>query len=231
MLRCFWPQHATLPPPFRDSSLSAGISWVRMGGSNTPNTIWYTHSPPLMRRTLALCISHTFPGETSRYLPCVPVSRACSGPLSRAAPSLNQPGTTGGPSPCVSRRGGDPAFTPMKRSVRLGFLLFLARLIACHSTCESVPPRAMTLVYFRIQGAQMRVPVSSLRAWCGGCGRHRTELGFDSPSLTLRTGLAEREHTCLLCSSALSACCCSLRLSPPGKPLSWRSCCSQPPLL
>jgi hypothetical protein len=30
-----------------------------MEGSNTPSTIWYTHSPPLMRRTSASCIAHT----------------------------------------------------------------------------------------------------------------------------------------------------------------------------
>src|SRR6266567_6534996 len=63
LLRCFWPQHATLPPPFRDSSLSTGISWVRMRCSNNPNTVWYTHSPPLMRRTSVLCITHASPCE------------------------------------------------------------------------------------------------------------------------------------------------------------------------
>jgi hypothetical protein len=35
------------------------------------------------------------------------------------------------------------------------------------------------------------IPVSSLQVCCGGCGGHRQELGFDSPSLTLRTGLAD----------------------------------------
>jgi hypothetical protein len=65
---------------------------------------------------------------------------------------------------------------------------------------------------------------------CGGCGRHRTELGFDNFSLTMRTGLAGRSRTCLPQIPALAACSCPLWLSPPGQPLSWRSLCSQPPL-
>ncbi len=39
----------------------------------------------------------------------------------------------GVPSPCVSRRVGDPAFAHMKRVVRLGSPLFSVRPIACHS--------------------------------------------------------------------------------------------------
>jgi hypothetical protein len=66
-------------------------------------------------------------------------------------------------------------------------------------------------------------PASPFQECYGGCGLHRAELGFDSPSLTIRTGLAERGHTFLLPASALSTCSCPLWLSPPGKLSSWRS--------
>jgi hypothetical protein len=66
-------------------------------------------------------------------------------------------------------------------------------------------------------------PASSFQECYDGCGLHRAELGFDSPSLTIRTGLAERRHTCLLPASAFSTCSCSLWLSPSGKLSSWRS--------
>src|SRR5713226_5175193 len=145
--------------------------------------------------------------------------RACSDPLSRAAPSLNQPVTMGVPSPCVSRRVGDPVFAQRKRSVRVVLLLFLTRLIACSSLKRALHQAR----------SPWCIPASPLQTCCGGCGRHRTELGFDNPSLTMRTGLAGRSRTCLPQIPALSACSCPLWLSPLGQPLSWRSFCSQPP--
>jgi hypothetical protein len=66
-------------------------------------------------------------------------------------------------------------------------------------------------------------PASSFQECYDGWGLHHAELGFDSPSLTIRTGLAERRHTFLLPASALSTCSCSLWLSPSGKLSSWRS--------
>src|SRR5260370_34950008 len=39
LLRCFWPQHATLPPSFRNSSLSTGLCWLRMGYSTNPTIV------------------------------------------------------------------------------------------------------------------------------------------------------------------------------------------------
>ena len=57
LLRGFWPQHATLPPPFQDSSPLAGISWVCMGSSNNPNNVSCTHFLPPMRRTWAYHVS------------------------------------------------------------------------------------------------------------------------------------------------------------------------------
>src|SRR5260370_19186796 len=70
----------------------------------------------------------------------------------------------------------------MKRTVRVGSLLFLLRLLACHSL-----ERAL-----RIRLQPMRIPASPLQARCGGYGHYRAELGFDSPSLTMPTGLSER---------------------------------------
>src|SRR5260221_13041354 len=40
----------------------------------------------------------------------------------------------------------------------------------------------------------MRIPASPLQACCDGYGHYRVELRFDSPSLTVRTGLAERRE-------------------------------------
>jgi hypothetical protein len=87
-LRCFWPQHASLPPPFRDSSLSAGISWVRMGSSNNPSTLRYAHSPPPMRRTLASRITRTFLACHSLIPTLLPSDEGSSCPTSWAAPSF-----------------------------------------------------------------------------------------------------------------------------------------------
>ncbi len=66
-------------------------------------------------------------------------------------------------------------------------------------------------------------PASPFQECYDGCGLHRAELGFDSSSLTIRTGFAEQGHTFLLPVSALSTCSCPLWLSPPGKLSSWRS--------
>src|SRR5690348_5926482 len=98
----------------------------------------------------------------------------------------------------------------MERLVRVGALLFLLRLIACHSL-----ERAL-----RIRLQLMRIPASSLQARCDGYGRYRVELGFNSPRLTIRTGLAERQPTCLRPPSALLTCCCPLPVSLPSKSLS-----------
>ena len=91
----------------------------------------------------------------------------------------------------------------MKRAVRVGSLLFLLRLLACHSL-----ERAL-----RIRLQLMRIPTSPLQARCGGYGHYRAELRFDSPRLTLRTGLAELQPTCLLLPSALVTCCFPLQVS------------------
>ena len=87
--------------------------------------------------------------------------------------------------------------------MRVGLLLFLTRLIACPSLKRA----------FHQARPPWRIPASPLQTWCGGCGRHRTELGFDNPSLTMRTGLAGRSLTCLPQIPALSACSCPLWLS------------------
>ena len=60
LLRGFWPQHATLPPPFQDSSPLAGISWVCMGSSNNPNNVSCTHFLPPMRRTSVYHVPHGY---------------------------------------------------------------------------------------------------------------------------------------------------------------------------
>jgi hypothetical protein len=44
----------------------------------------------------------------------------------------------GVPSPCVSRRLGDPVFAPMKRVVCLGARLFSIGLIVRHTSKESL---------------------------------------------------------------------------------------------
>jgi hypothetical protein len=44
------------PPFLRNSSQMAGISRVCTEASNTPDTFWYTHFLPLMRRTISLRI-------------------------------------------------------------------------------------------------------------------------------------------------------------------------------
>lgn len=49
----------------------------------------------------------------------------------------------GVPSPCVSPRVGDPAFTHMKRLECVGALLFLPRLLACYS-----PERVFQQIYW-----------------------------------------------------------------------------------
>ena len=47
---------------------------------------------------------------------------------------VSLPGTMGVPSPCVSRRLGDPAFAHMKRVVCLGARLFLIGFITRHTS-------------------------------------------------------------------------------------------------
>jgi hypothetical protein len=59
----------------------------------------------------------------------------------------------------------------------------------------------------------MRIPASSLQTWCDGYGHYRAELRFDSPRLTMRTGLAEPQPTCLRLLSALLTCCFPLQVS------------------
>jgi hypothetical protein len=48
----FDPNMLHSPFPFGILAFLAGISWVRMGGSNTPNIVRYAHFLPLMRRTI-----------------------------------------------------------------------------------------------------------------------------------------------------------------------------------
>jgi hypothetical protein len=151
--------------------------------------------------------------RTSRYLPCTPLSPGVLWLIFMSCPFTDREhlcscsASMGVPWPWVSPPVGHPAFAPMKRSVRVGPLLFLLRLLACHSLERA----------FHIRLQLMCIPASSLEVWCDGYGRYRTELRFDSPSLTMRTGLAERRYTYLLPSSALWTCCCPLWVSPPSK--------------
>jgi len=163
-----------------------------------------------------LCITHTSACETSRYLPCTPLSKGVLWSSFKDCPFAEPTSYYGG------------SVTLRLSTCRRSRVCTYETLSACRSPSvpsqahcpslaeESVPPSAITLVYFRIQRSRMRIPASPPQTWCGGCGCHRAELRFDSPSLTMRTGLAGRSRTCLPRTPALSACSCSLWLSPPG---------------
>jgi hypothetical protein len=87
--------------------------------------------------------------------------------------------------------------------------------VPCQAPCllltgESVPAALLLLVSFHISPYQMCIRCRHLLRGVTGRGCDRAELGFDSPSLTIRSGLAEREHTRLLFPSAFTACSCPL---------------------
>ena len=67
----------------------------------------------------------------------------------------------------------------------------------------------------------MHIPASSREVWCDGCGIPPPRTWVRC-SLTMHTGLAERESTYLQLISTLLACCFPLWVSPPSKPMSWR---------
>src|SRR6266496_4473664 len=67
----------------------------------------------------------------------------------------------------------------------------------------------------------MPIPASSLQVRCDGCGIPPPRTWVRC-SLTMHTGLAERESPYLQLISTLLACCCPLWVSPSSKPMSWR---------
>ena len=75
-------------------------------------------------------------------------------------------------------------------------------------------------MYYCTQLHLMHIPASSLQVWCDGCGIPPPRTWVRC-SLTMHTGLAEREFTYLQLTSTLLACCCPLWVSPPSEPMSW----------
>jgi hypothetical protein len=131
-----------------------------------------------------------------------------------AAPLISRNGVVplkspmGVPSPCASRRVGDPTFAHMKRSVCLGARLFPIGFITRHTSKRVLGCRIHKQPVFQDRWCFL-VSRSSLQTWFDGWAEHHAGTRVEQlTSFTMHTGLADRRNTCLLPSSALRACCC-----------------------
>ncbi len=140
----------------------------------------------------------------------MPVSRARSGPLSRVAPSLTGISYYGGSVAVRVSPDRRSRIYPEKtlRTWRCPSVPFQAPCLLL--TGESVPSASLLLVSFHISPYQMCIQCHHFLRGVMGRGLDRAELRFDSPSLTMRSGLAERRHTRLLPASVFAACSCPL---------------------
>src|ERR1700730_13791930 len=99
----------------------------------------------------------------------------------------------------------------MKRSVRLGALLFLIKLLACHPLKRAFhqhPTRWCIFAHSCATNVLSSVTTFCVEWWVWDITVRNS--GSIVPNLTVRTGLAERRHTRLLSPSAFQACYCSL---------------------
>jgi hypothetical protein len=95
---------------------------------------------------------------------------------------------------------------------------------------EGFPSLHISAMYDCTQLHLMHILASSLQVWCDGCGIPPPRTWVRC-SLTMHTGLAERELPYLQLASTLLACCCPLWVSPLSQPMSWRYLPSTSPAL
>ena len=114
--------------------------------------------------------------------PLLSATPCCPSPCPRQYPGHS--GTTDTPSPCASRRVGDPTVTRSQRAVRGGVPFVPLQPPHCRSFTRQSVPRPPTT------GVSAGVTASGMLRWANG----ETTGDWDSPNpgFALRTGRAER---------------------------------------